>query len=75
MEIKECEKVKIVTHINERFSQSVTMSVVAEAESLASYSRKILALSYDRPTTPKSRKSHSPREDNMTRDVSAAMSE
>ena len=68
-------KRKIVTHINECFSQNVTMSVLAEAESLASYSCKRLALSYDRPTTPKSRKSHSPKDDNMTWDVRAAMLE
>ena len=48
------------------------MSVLAEAESLARYSCKRLALSYNRPTTPKP---HSPKEDNMTWDVSAAMLE
>ena len=50
------------------------MSVLAEAESLASYSRKRLALSYER-AIPQSTKSHSPKEDNMKWNVSAAMLE
>ena len=51
------------------------MSVLAEAESMASYSRKRLALSYERPTTPKRRKSHSPKEANMSWDIDGAMEE
>ena len=67
-------KRKIVAHINDRFSKNATMSVLAEAESLASYSRISLALSYER-TTPQSTKSHSQKEDNMKWNVSAAASE
>jgi len=36
------------------------MSVLAEAESLASYSRKLFLMSYDSPDVPNKRKSHSP---------------
>ena len=62
---KDCE-------INDHFSKNATMSVLAEAESMASYSRKRLALSYERPTTPKRRKSHSPKEANI---IDGAMEE
>ena len=50
------------------------MSVLVEAESLANYSHKRLALSYER-ATPQSTKSHSQKEDNMKWNVSAAMLE
>ena len=69
------QKRKIVSEINDHFSKNATMSVLAEAESMASYSRKRLALSYERPTTPKRRKSHSPKEANMSWDIDGAMEE
>ena len=43
---------------------NTTLSVLAEAESLASYGRKRLALSYEKPTTSQRVKSHSPNEGN-----------
>ena len=46
--------------INDQLSENLTMSVLAEAESLASYSRKLLLMSYDSPDVPNKRKSHSP---------------
>ena len=67
------QKRKIVSEINDHFSKNATMSVLAEAESMASYSRKRLALSYERPTTPKRRKSHSPKEANMSWDIDGAI--
>ena len=69
------QKRKIVSHINDHFAQNATMSLLAEAESLASYGRKRLALSYEQPTTTQSKKSHSPNENKMTWDVNAAMVE
>jgi hypothetical protein len=51
------------------------MSVLGEAESLASYGRKRLALSHEKPTTPQRPKSHSPNEHNLTWDVQGAMRE
>ena len=63
---EQAQKRKLVSEINEHFSQNATMSVLAEAESLASNGCKRLSLSYEQPTTPKRRKSHSPKEDNMT---------
>ena len=42
-------KRKIVAHVNDHLSQNTTMSVLAEAESLASYGHIRLALSYERP--------------------------
>ena len=68
-------KRKIVTHINDHFSTNTTMSVLAEAESLASYRRKRLALSYENPTTSQRPKSHSPNEQNMGWDADGAMKE
>ena len=69
------QKRKIVAHINAHFAQNATMSHLAEAESQASYRRKRLALSYERPTTPQRRKSHSPNENNMAWDINAAILE
>ena len=51
------------------------MPVLAEAESISSYSRKRLALSFEQPTAPKRSKSHSPNEANMTWNVEGAMAE
>ena len=44
----------------------------AEAECMSSYSRKLLALSFEQATAPKRSKSHSPNEANMTWDVAMA---
>ena len=68
-------KRKIVSNINNQLAQNATMTVLAEAESLASYGRKRLALSYQKPSTPQPSKSHSPREDNMSWDINTAMRE
>ena len=68
-------KRKIVSDINNQLAQNATMTVLAEAESLASYSRKRLALSFQKPSIPQPLKSHSPREENMSWDVNNAMSE
>ena len=73
--VEQERKRKIVTHINECFTQNAAMSVLAEAESLASYSRKRLALSYEMPATPQRRKSHLPNEQNIAWDVNGAMLE
>ena len=51
------------------------MSVLAEGESLSSYNRKRLALSFEPPLQAKRKKSHSPSEQNLTGDVSGAMDE
>ena len=51
------------------------MSVLAEAESLASYGRKGLALSYERPISQSKPKSHSPNVQSMTWDIPNAMRE
>ena len=64
-----------MSHINEQFTSNTTLSVLAEAESLASYGRKRLALSYEKPTTSQRVKSHSPNEGNMSWDVTCAMEE
>ena len=69
------QKRKIVAHINAHCAQNATMSHLTEAESQASYSRKRLALSYERCTTPQRRKSHSPNENNMAWDMNAAILE
>ena len=69
------QKRKIVKEINDHFSKNTTITVLAEAESMASYSRKRLALSYEQPSTPKRRKSHSPRETNMAWNIERAMTE
>ena len=55
---------------------NTTMTVLAEAESLSSYSRKRLALCFEKPGEPsKKRKSHSPSDCNSTWDVDAALLE
>ena len=51
------------------------MSILAETESLESYSRKRLALSYEKLTTPQKQKSKSPNENAVTWDVNGAMQE
>ena len=51
------------------------MPVLAEAESLASYGRKRLALSYERPISQSKPKSHSPNVQSMTWDIPNAMRE
>lgn len=61
-----------ISHINDQFASNTTMSVLAEAESLSSYGRKRLALSYEKPSTPQRVKSHFPNE-NMAWDITGAM--
>ena len=51
------------------------MMVLAEAEPLASYGCKHLALSYEKPQTPHTPKSHSPNEQNMSWDIHKASNE
>ena len=52
------------------------MSVLAEGESLSSYNRKRLALSFQDPAPQaKRKKSHSPSEQNLRGDVDGAMDE
>ena len=69
------QKRKIVSHINDQFSSNTTMSILAEAESLASYGRKRLVLSYEKPATPQRVKSHSPNVENLAWDVTHAVAE
>lgn len=68
------KKRKIVNEINDHFSKNTT-SVLAEVESMSSYSRKRSALSYEQPTTPKCKKTHTPKDTNMTWDIEGAMKE
>ena len=51
------------------------MSVLAEGESLSSYNRKRLALSFQLPPQAKRKKSHSPSEQNLAGNVNGAMDE
>ena len=74
-ENKDHKSERLLVRLMTTFQKNATMSVLAEAESMASYSRKRLALSYERPTTPKRRKSHSPKEANMSWDIDGAMEE
>ena len=77
-EVKKEDRVrkrKIVQHVNDHYSENMAMVVLAEAESLASYGRKRLALSYEKPNVPPKSKSHSPNEQNMTWDIQNAVSE
>lgn len=63
MELKRQERAckrKIASHINHQLSKNATMSVLAEADSMASYGRKRLALSYEKSSKPQKPKSHSP---------------
>ena len=69
------QKRKIVKDINEQFRQETSMLVLAEAESQASYVRKRLALSFEKPAEPLKPKSHSPREQNMSWNLEEAMTE
>ena len=69
------QKRKLVQHITEQLKENITMSVLAEGESLSSYNRKRLALSFEPPPQAKRKKSHSPSEQNLTGDVNGAMDE
>ena len=51
------------------------MSVLAEGESLSSYNRKRLALSFQEPTPQAKKKVNSPSEQNLIGDVDGAMDE
>ena len=67
------QKRQIVQEVNQQLAKNATMSVLAEAESLSSYSRKRLSYSFDSPVPAKRRKSHSPNEQNLCWDVTSAM--
>ena len=70
------QKRKIAKHITEQLKENITMSVLAEGESLSSYNRKRLTLSFQQPAPqPKRKKSHSPSEQNLTGDIDGAMDE
>lgn len=54
-------KRKISKCISEQLGESATITVLAEAESMSAYSRKRLAMSFEKPETPSKRpKLHSP---------------
>ena len=69
------QKRNIVREINGHFRQQTSMLVLAEAESLAAYGRKRLALSYEKPETPQTPKSHSPNEQNMSWSIDEALND
>jgi len=49
----------LVKHINTQLAENMTMTVLAEGESLASYNRKRHSMSFEKPDTPaKKVKSH-----------------
>ena len=55
----------LVKHINSQLAENMTMTVLAEADSLASYNRKRHSMSFEKPDTPaKKVKSHSPSDEN-----------
>ncbi len=54
------QKRKIVDHINERLKEDLTLTVLAEAESMQAYNRKRLAMSFELPSQPNKPKSHTP---------------
>ncbi len=66
------QKRKIVQHINKQLKENITLTVLAESESIQAYQRKRLAMSFENPTTPKRIKLHSPAEGNHTWDHEAA---
>ena len=53
------KKRTVVAEVNQQFAKNTTLSVLAEAESMASYKRKRLALSFE-PSPKKKQKRHSP---------------
>lgn len=63
------QKRQIVKEVEQQFAKNATMSVLAEAESISSYSRKRLSYSFE-STPANRRKSHSPNEHNI---VTSAM--
>ena len=69
------QKRQLTQHISDQLKENLTMSVLAEGESLSSYNRKRLALSFESATQPKRKKSHSPNELNLTWDVDGAIDE
>ena len=67
---------EIVEQVSKHLKENITMTILAEAESLSSYRRKRLALRFEKPDQPsKKHKSHSPSDSNLTWDVDGAMSE
>ena len=66
----------IVHQVNEHMKENTAMTVLAEAESLSSYSQKRMALCFEKPSEPsKKHKSHSPSESNLSWDIEAALTE
>ena len=63
------KKRKLVSEVNQQFTKNTTLTVLAEAESMASYKRKRLALSFETPP-PKRAKRHSPHDGNLGVDIS-----
>lgn len=61
--------------VNKQLGENATMNMLAEGESLSSYNRKRLSMSFKKPDTPnKRRKSHSPNEaNNISWNVTAAV--
>ena len=68
-------KRKLKQHISDQLKENLTMSVLA-GESISSYNRKRLALSFHQPATQaKRKKSHSPNELSLTWNVDGAIEE
>ncbi len=67
-------KRNIVENNNHQLSENITLTVLAEAESLSSYNRKRHAMSFERPDTPsKKTKFHFPNEDSQKWSHEAAL--
>ena len=62
------QKRKLVQNITEQLKENITMSVLAEGESLSNYNRKRLTLSFEPPPHAKRNKSHLPSERNGAMD-------
>jgi len=54
----------MLKHINSQLAENMTMTVLVEGESLASYNRKRHSMSFKKPDTPAKVKSHSPSDKN-----------
>ena len=60
-------KRKVVAEINEKIGESTTITMLAEAESLGSYTRKRMSMSFGTPQVPNKRhKPHSPSDKNQS---------
>ena len=59
-------KRKVVTEISKKMAEGNTITLLAEADSLSSYSRKRLAMSFETPKNPNKKiKTHSPSDENQ----------